>query len=70
MEAPEEEEDIDLMNDETFGGDIDGVYIIHCIIFIYTLYIADVTNEISVLREAMSLSPHKKYWENVACKFI
>lgn len=30
MEAPEEEEDIDLMNDETFGGDIDGVYIIHC----------------------------------------
>ncbi|XP_078338699.1 uncharacterized protein LOC111100321 isoform X1 [Crassostrea virginica] len=23
MEAPEEEEDIDLMNDETFGGDID-----------------------------------------------
>ena len=26
MEAPEEEEDIDLMNDETFGGDIDGMY--------------------------------------------
>jgi hypothetical protein len=25
MEAPEEE-DIDLMNDETFGGDIDGLY--------------------------------------------
>lgn len=56
MEAPEEEEDIDLMNDETFGGDIDGVYIIHCIIFfIYNVYCrCIVANEILVLREAMS----------------
>ena len=31
MEAPEEEEDIDLMNDETFGDNIDGMYYMYCV---------------------------------------